>query len=139
MRRPKHRIPAQPPEVPAGMMLPDCGMHRKRRPRQAPAYQGQEEGGHELDLSRASHEVVPTPSRSSFVRVAVILSHAVKRSNPNTAAAPLRVYPNSPSHVVTARVVTAGYCHPRWEMRNTLIGKRWAISKRSQGLGYVRG
>ena len=41
VRRPEHRIPAQPPEVPAGMVLRDRVMYGKSSARQAATHQSQ--------------------------------------------------------------------------------------------------
>ena len=92
MRRAKHRIPAQPTEVPVAMVLPDGALHRKSRAAQSRAGQGQQERSRELKFNGAFHEVVsmwgghccsPRPlSPTVTARVAVILSLAVKRSNP---------------------------------------------------------
>ncbi len=110
VRRPEHRIPQQPAEVPVAMMLPDSMLHGKSRAAQSRAGQGQQECGRELKFNCASHEILsvrgghscpPKPLSPTAARVAVILSPAVKPSN---------LIPQPRHYVRTQNRVPADYC-----------------------------
>jgi hypothetical protein len=90
--------------MPAEMMLPRRVLDSEGGAGKSDTCHGQENGGHEFEFNAASHEVVSN-TLAILPRVAVILSHAVKRANANPAAWQLLTYPKATSRAVTADVL----------------------------------